>query len=108
MKLALIGVTSFLTTSVAIASEQHHRTVVFLQQNTLGVQEMFSELKDRSNPESVNYLNWLSKNEVEDLLRPEAKHIESVLNLAKKSKRTKLTCWVDKKWKFFTYLKFHT
>lgn len=101
MKLALIGVTSFLTTSVAIASEQHHRTVVFLQQNTLGVQEMFSELKDRSNPESVNYLNWLSKNEVEDLLRPEAKHIESVLNLAKKSKADEINMLGGQKMEVF-------
>lgn len=70
-----------LTFAVALGSP-HPRAVLFVKHVDGAAGQLKRELERRSDPESPDYLNWLSADEVHSLLRPRPDHLATVLRLA--------------------------
>ena len=76
-KLFSLALLSVILLSIASAE----RVIVYLKHNDLAGPTIQSELSDRSNPSSENYLSWLSKEQVDKILAPHPDHASGLQNL---------------------------
>ena len=66
----------------AAASTAAPRAVLFVKHVSGASDRLFAELKQRSDPKSDLYLDWLSQDQVGGILQPHPEHLATVLTIA--------------------------
>jgi hypothetical protein len=72
-----------LATSMSAARERFARVVLFIRHEPSAVRSLFDEHSRRSDPKSDEYLRWMSREDVVNLLAPTPSHVAAATALAK-------------------------